>query len=187
MATGIIEKGNSGLFDNEIEINGKYATMTRFLKDAGIFETYREAYMIAVIIGFLNKEKETKDDQVKVQAASIFPNELSKKKADLKLLYRIIMLVNEVPGDTIEDYMNRAFRDDSEEGSKENLKANMGLFNEYACGGLEFLYKKFRESNKTDDIIDTLYNYVHSFSVEVGLIEDSGELPDYNPNVELEI
>ena len=33
MASGIIEKSNSGLFCNEIEMNGKYATMVRFLKE----------------------------------------------------------------------------------------------------------------------------------------------------------
>lgn len=181
MATGIVEKSNNGLFDNEIEINGKYATMARFLKEeAGIFVTFREAYLTAAIIGFLNKAKETKDIQDKVQAASIFPNELSKRKADLKLLYRIIMLVEEVPSFTIEDYMNRAFRDDSEEGNKDKLKANMNLFNGYVCGGLEFLYNKFKDLEKTDDIINTLYEYVHSFIVDVGLLDDGGELSDFN-------
>lgn len=181
MATGIVEKGNNGLFDNEIEINGKYATMARFLKEeAGIFATFREAYLTAAIIGFLNKAKETKDNQDKVQAASIFPNELSKRKADLKLLYRIFMLVEEVPSDTIEDYMNRAFRDDSEEENKDKLKSNMNLFNGYVCGGLEFLYNKFKDSDKADDIINILYEYIHSFSVDVGLIDDGGELPDFN-------
>lgn len=180
MATGIIEKSNNGLFDNEIEINGKYATMARFLKEeACIFATFREAYLTAAIIGFLNKAKETKDNQDKVQAASIFPNELSKRKADLKLLYRIIMLVEETPCFTIDDYMNRAFRDDAEEGNKDKLKANMNLFNGYVCGGLEFLYNKFKDLDKTDDIINTLYEYVHSFIVDVGLLDDGGELPDF--------
>lgn len=54
MASGIIEKSNSGLFCNEIEMNGKYATMVRFLKEEiGIFSTFREAYIAAAIIGFL--------------------------------------------------------------------------------------------------------------------------------------
>ena len=77
MAVGIVEKGNSGLFDNEIEFNGKYATMVRFLKeDLGLFSTFREAYVISSIVGFLNNKKYTEDNQEKVQAASIFPNEL---------------------------------------------------------------------------------------------------------------
>ncbi len=181
MATGIIEKSNNGLFENEVEINGKYATMTRYLKDdVGIFATYREAYITAAIVGFLNNAKETKDNSEKVQAASIFPNELSKRKADLKFLYRIIMLVEETPNLTIEDYMNRAFRDAAEEGNRERLKANMTLFNSYVCGGLEFLYNKFKDVNKVGDVVNALYEYVHSFIVDVGLSEDEGELPDFN-------
>ena len=33
MALGIIEKSNNGLFENEIEFNGNYATMVRYLKE----------------------------------------------------------------------------------------------------------------------------------------------------------
>lgn len=33
MAVGIIEKSNNGLFENEIEMNGNYATIVRHLKD----------------------------------------------------------------------------------------------------------------------------------------------------------
>jgi hypothetical protein len=81
MALGIVEKGNSGLFDNEIEFTGKYATMVRFLKeDLGLFSTFREAYVTASIIGFLNNREYTDDNQEKVQPASIFPNELNKRK-----------------------------------------------------------------------------------------------------------
>ena len=180
MASGIIEKSNNGLFDNEIEINGKYATMARLLKeDVGIFATFREAYLTAAIIGLLNNAKDTKDTSEKVQPASIFPNELSKRKADLKLIYRIIMLVEENPAYTIEDYMNRAFRDDAEEGNRDKLKANMALFNSYACGGLEVLYNKFQNLSKTDDIVDALYDYIHSFGIDVGLLDEEDALPDF--------
>lgn len=38
---GITEKSNSGLFENEVEFNGKYATYVRFLKDdIGLFSTF---------------------------------------------------------------------------------------------------------------------------------------------------
>lgn len=183
MANGIIEKSNNGLFDNEIEINGKYATMVRFLKEeVGIFSTFREAYLTAAIIGLLNSSKESVDNSEKVQPASIFPNELSKRKSDLKLLYRIIMLCEETPGYTIEDYMNRAFRDDAEDSNREKLKVNMTLFNSYACGGLEFLYNKFQNANKTDDVIDILYEYIHLFGVDVGLLDEEESLPDFDVN-----
>lgn len=183
MANGIIEKSNNGLFDNEIEINGKYATMVRFLKEeVGIFSTFREAYLTSAIIGLLNSNKESIDNSEKVQPASIFPNELSKRKADLKLLYRIMMLSEETQGYTIEDYMNRAFRDDAEDSNKDKLKSNMVLFNSYACGGLEYLYNKFQNTNKTDDVIDILYEYIHSFGIDVGLLDEEESLPDFDVN-----
>lgn len=182
MASGIVEKGNSGLFDNEIEFNGKYATMVRFLKDdLGLFNTFREAYVTSAIVGYINNRQESTDEGDKVQAASIFPNELSKRKKDLRFLYRMIMLLKEEPNFTLDDYKNRTFRDDAEEDSA-MLKANMSIFNSYACGGLEFLYGKFSACNRVEDVVDTLYEFIHSFSEDVGLIEDTDDLPDFEPD-----
>ena len=55
----------------------------------------------------------------------------------------------------------------------------MALFNSYACGGLEVLYNKFQNLSKTDDIVDTLYDYIHSFGIEVGLLDEEDALPDF--------
>lgn len=184
MAASIIEKSNNGLFENEIEFTGRYATIVRHLKeDLGLFTTFREAYVTAAVIGFVNRKTETDGSNDKVQAASIFPNELSKRKHDLRFLYRIIMLVEDNPTFTIDDYMNRAFRDDAEEGNVDNLKQNMALFNSYVCGGLDYLNEKFGSLERTDDIVDALYEMVHNFAVDVEVIEDDG-LPDFEPDFE---
>lgn len=181
MAVGIIEKSNNGLFENEIEMNGNYATIVRHLKDdLGIFTTFREAYVTAAVLGFVHKRTETEGTQDKVQAASIFPNELNKRKHDLRLLYRIIMLVQDEPNFTIEDYMNRAFRDDAEEANAERLKQNMATFNSYVCGGFEYLQEKFGQLDKTEDVVDAVYEMVHDFAVDIELLED-GDLPDFVP------
>lgn len=184
MAASIIEKSNNGLFENEIEFTGRYATIVRHLKeDLGLFTTFREAYVTAAVIGFVNRKTETDGSNDKVQAASIFPNELSKRKHDLRFLYRIIMLVEDNPTFTIDDYMNRAFRDDAEEGNVDNLKQNMALFNSYVCGGLDYLNEKFGSLERADDIVDALYEMVHNFAVDVEVIEDDG-LPDFDPDFE---
>ena len=181
MAAGIIEKSNNGLFENEIELNGPYATIVRHLKDdLGIFNTFREAYVTAAVIGFVHNKKGANDSTDKVQAASIFPNELNKRKQDLRLLYRIIMLVQDEPNYTIDDYMNRAFRDDADEGNIEKLKENMNVFNSYACGGFEYLQDKLGELEKTEDIVDAVYDIVHEFAVDMDIIDDGG-LPDFEP------
>ena len=179
---GIIEKSNNGLFENEIELNGKYATIIRHLKeDLGLFTTFREGYVTSAVIGFLNQKSETEEKPDKVQAASIFPNELNKRKHDLRLLYRIIMLVQDEPTFTIDDYMNRAFRDDAEEANAEKLKQNMATFNSYVCGGLDLLQEKFGELDKTEDVVEALYEFVHSFAVDMEFIQE-GELPEFTPN-----
>lgn len=184
MAGNIIEKSNNGLFENEIEFTGNYATIVRHLKDnLGLFTTFREAYVTAAIIGYVNRRTESDSNGDKVQAASIFPNELSKRKHDLRFLYRIIMLVEDDPTFTIDDYMNRAFRDDAGDGNAEKLKQNMSVFNSYVCGGLDFLNEKFGSLDRTDDIIDALYDMVHNFAVDVELIDDDS-LPDFEPDFE---
>ena len=46
------------LFDSEFEFVGKHATYCRSLKEEiGLFTTFREAYMISAIVGFLNGSK----------------------------------------------------------------------------------------------------------------------------------
>ena len=106
MATGIIEKNNNGLFENEVEINGKYATMARALKEEyGVFSTFREVYVLAAVLGYLHQRKETEDNTPKVNAASIFPGDLNRRKADLRFLYRVMMLTNDMEGYTINDYI----------------------------------------------------------------------------------
>lgn len=182
MASGIIEKGSSGLFDNEIEFNGKYATMVRFLKDdLGLFGTFREAYVISSIVGFINERGITDDKQEKVQPASIFPNELNKRKMDLRFIYRLIMLLKEEPDYTLDDYKNRTFKDDPEE-DQDIVKQNMEIFNSYACGGVEYLYEEFQNCTRTDETVDKLYDLLHRFSSNVGLLEDDEELPDFEPD-----
>lgn len=182
MATGIVEKGNSGLFDNEIEFNGKYATMVRFLKEElGLFGTFREAYVISSIVGFINEREVTEDKQEKVQAASIFPNELNKRKPELRFIYRLIMLLKEESDFTLDDYKNRAFRDDPEE-NQDIVKQNMDIFNSYACGGLEYLYEKFQNCSRVEETVDTLYEFLHRFSIDVGLLDGEDELPDFEPD-----
>ena len=182
MAVGIIEKGNSGLFDNEIEFNGKYATMVRALKEEiGLFGTLREAYVIAAIIGFLNDRNMTEDKQEKVQPASIFPTELVKRKKDLRFIYRLIMMLKEEEKFTLDDYKDRAFREDPEE-NLENMKQNMRVFNSYVCGGIEYLYELFENCNRNEDTVDVLYEFLHRFSIDVGLIDEEAELPDFEPD-----
>lgn len=178
---GIIEKSNHGLFENEVELCGHYSTIVKFLKDElHIFSTFHEAYLTAAVIGFVNSKKGTDKTTEKVQPASIFPDQLRGRKTDFKFLYRVMMLVQDEPGYENEDYIKRTFRIGADETTFEQLKENMLIFNDYACGGLEILYEKFKDTIE-DSVIDTTYDFMCDFMKEVNLIEDDS-LPDFTPN-----
>ena len=183
MASGVVEKGNNGLFLNEIEFVGDYSQMVRYLKDTiGLFPTYREVYLISAAVGYyLNKHESQGLADAKFQPASIFPTELMKKRSELRFIYRMIMLSEDKPELSIEDYMNRAFRDDPDsDQTREMLKENMTVFNSYVCGGLEYLYRLFENQDSPEKVSDTLYDFVHSTIVECGFAEEE-ELPEFDP------
>ena len=185
MASGIIEKSANGLFNNEVEFTGKYSLMARCLRDEiHLFQTFREVYVVSAAVGLYLNKKETPDNGEKYQPSSIFPAELSKRKLDLKFIYRIMMLVQENPEYSIEDYMNRAFRDDVEsEENREIVRENMKLFNSYACGGLEYMYRVFENQDSDEKLVDSLYEFIHGTIVDEGYSEDD-ELPDFILTIE---
>ena len=108
--------------------------------------------------------------------------ELDEKKLRrmLNRIYQLERLNSKTGNFTIEDYMNRAFRDDAEEANAEKLKQNMATFNSYVCGGFEYLQEKFGQLDKTEDVVDAVYEMVHDFAVDMELLED-GDLPDFVP------
>lgn len=160
------------LFDKEYKYLGKHATYCRFLKDNGIVETFREVYLISTAIGFLNRTKAPIDKTEQVQEASILPSELMKQKDNLTFLYRIIMLTDDAPDFSVDDYKNRTFKDDVDEENPERLKANMELFNSYSRGGLEILYNIFKDESDKKDFANNLFEYLEVFAMDNGLIKE---------------
>lgn len=152
------------LFDKEFEFEGKHATYCRALKEEiGLFTTFREAYMISAIVGFLYGSKAIKDSIEKVQPASILPSELAKQRSNLRNIYRYIMLLEETPGFSIEDYKSRTFKDDSEDEDPEKIKKNMEIFNSYVLGGIEILYDKFKDCGSKKDVVNSLNDFLEEF------------------------
>lgn len=185
MANFIIEKTNNGLFNNEIELTGKYATLIRkFKDDIGLFPVFRDCYMVAAILGYLHGRTESSDKTPSVQNASIFSDALRTRKSELKFIYRLMMLSKDEPTFSIDDYMNRTFRDDIEdpEGAI-RLKENMEMFHSYVCGGLDYLDEKFSGLTTEDAMVNMIYEIVTEFAQEVGLLDaDESELPDFTPS-----
>lgn len=180
----IIEKSNNGLFENEIELQGIYAKKLKELKeDIGLFNTIREGYILSILIGYLNNVNTIDTNEYADRNVSIFASDLNPRKKDLKFIYRIIMLAQEDSSMSVEDYMNRTFRDDTDIKRREYLKRNMNIINEYAVKGIEFLYDKFSNCHDKEILCDTLYKYVNDFAIDVGEKEEV-ELPEFEPNFE---
>lgn len=181
---GVIEKASNGLFENEVEFHGIYAKHLRSLKeDIGLFCTVREGYIISAIIGCLHSDYTWKDvdsSGADDKALSIMAGDLVKRKAELRYLYRLIMLWDEEDNLSNEEYMNRAFRDDSDDSRKDELKNNMKIFNSYAVIGIEYLYNKYKDCRDKNEICDKLNDFIDAYEVENGNSEDNG-LPTFEP------
>ena len=180
----IYEKGNNGLFNNEVEFSGKYANYIRVIKEQTAIPN-KDLYVIAAIVGFMNNRTETEDNSEKVQTSSIFPNENGSRRADLRFVYRLIMLLKKEEGFALDDYSDRAFKDDIETHA-DVYKENMRIFNDYVCGGVEYLYELLENESSTDEIVDKVYGFLHELSVDVG-IGDEEELDDFSPKFSSEL
>ncbi|MED4018544.1 hypothetical protein [Sutcliffiella cohnii] len=156
------------MFENDTTINGKHATFTKFLvNEAKVFKRYIDVYMNGAILGFLYGRKSEKDNQSS-DRARIYADAFANERMRCDFIYRLIMLLDETPGKTVEDRINRAFRDDSKGEENESHQSNMNLFNSYVLGGIEVLYEKFTEDCTTkEDYINRIYEVVSSFREEL--------------------
>lgn len=149
------------MFERDYELKGKHAAYTKYLRDtAKVFVRFIDVYMIAAIIGFLHGRKAERDmstNDTAMISASVFIRERDK----CEFIYRLIMLMDTTTGLTIEQCVDRAFKDDTNE---EAVKQNLLLFNAYVLGGIELLYERFSSGCTTnDDYINAAYSYVNDF------------------------
>lgn len=160
------------MFDRDYQLKGKHATyakqLARHYRDnADAFKPFKrqiDVYMIGAIMGFLHgrpvpEDNTTKDDVSML--ASVFIGENDK----CIFIYRMLMLLDETTGLTLEQRADRAFREDTDEQAKVK---NMNLFNSYVRGGIEFLYERFSEDCVTqDDYINKVYEIVDRFKYDI--------------------
>jgi hypothetical protein len=160
------------MFENDLTLNGKHATYTKFLvNEAGVFKRYIDVYMNGAILGFLYGRKCKKDNESS-DRARIYADAFANEKMRCDFIFRLIMLLDETPSLTVEDRINRAFRDDSKGDKSEKQIVNMDLFNSYVLGGIEVLYEKFTEDCTTkEDYINKIYEVVSSFKEEIEGVE----------------
>lgn len=154
------------MFENDLLLKGKHATYTKFLcSNAKVFKRYLDVYMLGAIMGFLHGRKGKRDTTTKDEA-SIMAETVIKENNRCKFLYRLIMLLDETTGLTPEQRIDRAFRQDADQ---EAMNANMALFNSYVLGGIEVLYKKFKDCTTRDDYIDKIYEFIVNFNRDINV------------------
>lgn len=175
------------MFENDCTLVGKHATYVKFLKDeAKVFNRYIDVYMNGAIMGFLYGRKAIRDN-TSTDRARVYADAFANEKARCEFIFRLIMVLDETPGYTTEDRVNRAFRDDADGSDTEKNMKNMELFHSYVLGGIEVLYEQFTENCTTrDDYINRIYEVVNNFNEEIRGISYAdriGELIENNYTV----
>lgn len=182
------------MFEHDFTLVGKHATYTKFLvkerienndqERPSIFNRYIDVYMNAATLGFLYGRKGIKDLD-SIDRARIYADVFATERLKCEYIYRLIMLLDETPGYTIENKVDRAFRDDAKSNEVKTNTLNMELFNSYVLGGIEFLYETFAENCTTkEDYINKIYEVVTDFKDEISGIEYNDKIrevmTDYN-------
>lgn len=157
------------MFRSDIAITGKHAYYVKVLadKDVKIFNRYIDVYMNAAIIGFIYGEKEDvdKDSEYKEETARILLEVINREKQKLKLIYRLIMLLENAKNLSKEERIERAFKDDIYSDRKDKKEANIELFNSYIRGGISFLYNQLNGIN-VDERITNIKEFAEDFNSE---------------------
>ena len=94
-------------------------------------------------------------------SANILASAVINEQSKLKILYRIMNLIDDTSL-TSDERIDLAFRYDADE---EHIKKGMELFNSYARGGIEWIYDEITQNAATnDDYLGKLANLVKDFS-----------------------
>lgn len=158
------------MFDGEIKITGKHASYLKFLSAktlllnknapcAAIFNRHIDVYIAGVTIGLVKRLKAQADNTI-TDSATLFADAVIGEQQKLKVLYRIMQLINE-PNLSSDERIDLAFRYDAED---EHVKKGMDLFNSYARGGIQWLYEEITSNATTkEDYILNIKEIVENF------------------------
>lgn len=165
------------MFTHDYTINGSHATKLKFLTkkkndDKGnpesqpyYFRRYIDVYLNAVVFGLLYNRRAVFDDSS--DRARIYADAFATEKEKCKLLYNIVMLLDETSKLSTEERLDRAFRDPAS-GDMEKIQKNMALFNSYMLGGIDVLYEKLTVGCvNQDDYNDRVVELMKAFDDEI--------------------
>lgn len=163
----MINKNIEEFFKNDYVFRGKHARYVKSLTEVygnsltsyKLFNRNLDVYLLAPIIGFLNKrlsEVDTSTNDIRKidigQIISVIEN--------IEYSYRLIMLKDKKYESNYEKRVEKAFKFINTPQGKKDLE----YFNKYVLGGVEVLYEQIIEKGKTsEDYILNLFNFVDEF------------------------
>ena len=138
------------MLNKNVILYGETANQVRFLKDeTNLFERFLDVFIIGASLGMLYKlkGKNTNSDN----KVTIFVEQIQKKSSQIKFLSSMSFFLEKEKVDEEDNtyLLEEAFGDwYRNQESKEKYE----IFEKYAIGGINFLYKKINEdaTNKTE-------------------------------------
>ncbi|MCR3921210.1 MAG: hypothetical protein NUK65_01680 [Firmicutes bacterium] len=164
------------MFENDYTINGKHATYLKYMViDAKIFTRYIDVYMNAAVWGLLYGRNSQKDPSA--DRARIYADAFANERENCVFLYRLTMMLDESTPLTPVERVDRTFRDDAQNGSKEKLSANLEIFHGYVLGGIEVLYERYIDGCTTqNDYLSRIHELMSTFKDEISGISYEDKL-----------
>lgn len=175
----------ASMFKKQIRLYGKHALiMQKYCKDKGgdqdvsfaisnnenktnehfyIFETRIEIYMVAAMLGILNKSSVDEDSDNKAYS-SIMADMLDKQRPKLERIYRYMVLSD----DSIKSSDAKIKRAFSIIPTDEECDAQQKKLENYVRGGLEIIDHYFKDCTTYEDIC----NAVIEMNASLGLDQD---------------
>ena len=153
------------MFERDYQLKGKHAIYAKYLRDtAKVFKRHIDIYMNGAVMGFLHG-RQVPEEKTDKEDVSILADVFIREKTKCQFIYRMVMLLDETSGLSLEQRADRAFRNDADE---EAMVKNMDLFHSYMRGGIEYLHEKFSEECTTpEDYIDKIYEIVDRFNQDI--------------------
>lgn len=132
-----------------------------------IFNAYVDAYLVCPLIGYQYSRKGIMGSANEGEAG-ILTEALSKRLAELKYVYQILMLVDEESEPDVDKRIFRAFNlQENTDEEMAMIAENMKIFNSYFLGGLEVLHEEFVDACIDDDsYLQKMFEFVKHFYEE---------------------
>lgn len=168
------------MFENDITISGEHATKLKYItEELEVFPRYIDVYMVAALVGSLNKKTSTKNTN-SADRARIYADVMIKENAKIKRIFRTIILADKTKNWSNEEKINICFkyREKKNESKylpvteEENIKMKeaLDLFDSYVLAGIDILYNEFTNGKtvlSVDEVIDEEYQMVKAQKITI--------------------